>query len=85
MFSVFLKIAAFEAIPLNWIYENMLERLEDQTTQDELIEKLEGLGFDSTWIMPNLGSLIFFSILFTVTLFLLALLKCVAYFRPVNR
>ena len=85
MFSVFLKIAAFEAIPTYWIYENMLERLEKETIQDELIEKLESLGFDSTWILPNLGSLIFFSVLFIATLFLLALLKCVAYFRPVNR
>ena len=37
MFSVFLKIAAFEAIPTNWIYENMLERLEKETIQDKLI------------------------------------------------
>ena len=59
VFGVLLKIAAFDMIPVEVLYEDMLEELEslENGFLDKLKIKMDGLGFDSIWILPNLGSL----------------------------
>ena len=61
--GILLQVAAFDMIPTDSFYEDMLEKLEtisaDQD-QDVLQQKMGDLGFDSSWMLPNLGSLLFF-------------------------
>ncbi len=50
-------------IPLDELYEGMLTELAslDHEKKENLQLKMESLGFETTWALPNLGSLpIFF-------------------------
>ena len=61
-------------IPTDEFYKDMLSKLEDYEVKDMIQEKMERLGFESVWILPNLGSLLFFMGLFPLLLSVLALL-----------
>ena len=46
-------------IPLDKVYEGMLSELAslDHEEKEHLQIKMESLGFETTWVFPNLGSL----------------------------
>lgn len=64
-------------IPTDDIFSTMLERLaEEKNLFDENIrEKFESLGFETVWLVTNLGSVTFFAGLYLIMLAYLYLLK----------
>ena len=73
MFKILLYIAAFDMVPSELVYKDMLEALKNESRHDELTGKVESLGFESTWLIPNLGSILFFVGLFVLVLLVLLL------------
>ena len=80
IFTVLLQIAAFEMIPVETLYENMIKELAklNSETLDYLQTRMESLGFDTTWILPNLGSLLLFLGLFPLMVVIYAIETCLA-------
>ena len=63
-------------IPTDLIFSDMLEELEDRSVKsdEQQLEKMDSLGFETVWLVPNLGSLSFFAALFPlmiITIFIL--------------
>ena len=54
MFSLLMTIAAFDAIPTDMVYDDYLFGPQEG---DPINEDFESVGFESIWILPNLGSL----------------------------
>ena len=68
-------------IPTDQFYEKFMNTLMDEDEDKELFQvKMEDLGFESTWLLPNLGSLLFFMGLFPLIIVLLAIISCIARF-----
>ena len=85
IFSVLMQIAAFEMIPTDSIYKDMIAELDQQDVDFDEVQfsKLSGQGFDSVWLIPNLGSITFFMCLYPILLALipLALMCGLKFFR----
>ena len=60
----------------------MLENLEQESQLDMLTEKLESLGFETTWMLPNLGSILLFVAIYFVLLIVLLFMKALEYCFP---
>ena len=60
MFGILMQIAAFDAIPTDMIYDDYVFGPQDG---DPINEDFESVGFESIWIVPNLGSLGFYILL----------------------
>ena len=69
-------------IPVDSFYEKMLENLEAESYVDSLTEKLESLGFETTWMIPNLGSVIFIFVNYFILLGVLLVMKALTYCFP---
>ena len=54
MFGILMTIAAFDAIPTDWIYDNYVFGPQEG---DPINPDFESVGFETIWIVPNLGSL----------------------------
>ena len=78
MFNVMFQIAAFDMIPTDDYYEEMLEKLGSSAIHDYLHEKMEVLGFDTNWLLPNLGSAILFFGLYPCMVAYYLALKCLS-------
>ena len=63
-------------IPTQQIYHKMLKRLEKENwnTDQLVLSKFQNLGFETIWLIPNLGSIIYFVGLWVVLLAILTLL-----------
>ena len=71
------QIAAFEMIPIEFMTEGMLAYLE-AIKVDERVEQFEPIGFESVWVLANLGSFLFFFALFPLRLLGLPCLSLLA-------
>lgn len=84
VFTVLLSVAAFDMIPTDFISDSMQEGGLSEVPSNHLLssisEKLESLGFDSTLLIPNLGSILLFAgqqVLIMICLVLVnKLIKC---------
>ena len=65
-------------VPSEIVYKDMLARLATVSTYDILTEKIESLGLESTWLIPNLGSILFFVGLYILVLIILIIVSQVA-------
>ena len=76
IFAVLLQIAAFDMIPVERMYDDMVQELANLSTDtlDYLQIRMESLGFDSVWILPNLGSLLLFLGLYPLMIAIYAIL-----------
>ena len=54
MFGVLMTVAAFDAIPTDWVYDNYIFGPKEG---DPINPDFEAVGFETIWIVPNLGSL----------------------------
>ena len=86
VFGTILQIAAFDMVPTDEAYSDMLSELERGSEYLDLVQqKMIYLGFETTWILPNLGSLLFFAGLFPLMLLLLACLTGLAKCLPSSK
>ena len=62
-------------IPTDQMYPKMMKRLaNDNNTDESILNRFQDLGFETIWLIPNLGSAIYFVGLWAVLLALLPLL-----------
>ena len=86
VFGTILQIAAFDMVPTDEAYSDMLSELERSSEQLDIVQqKMTYLGFETTWILPNLGSLLFFAGLYPLMFLLLACLTGLAKCCPSSR
>ena len=78
VFAILLKIAAFDMIPAEQMYEKMINELEGTSSEepDFLQERMESSGFDTIWILPNLGSVVIFLGLYLLLIVIYLLMAC---------
>lgn len=56
-----MSVAEFDMIPTDKIYEPMHESLEAANPEPDLLQaKMEPLGFETVWMLSNLGSILIF-------------------------
>ena len=70
-------------IPTDLFYENMMAKLEKLTNgqeQDTLQQKMAHFGFETTWLLPNLGSLVLFIALYPLMIILFAFLHMISLY-----
>ena len=60
IFNSLFEIAAFDMIPTDQFYDGMLAMLGSGNATDSLANRMERLGFETIWILPNMGSLLLF-------------------------
>mmetsp|Transcript_13899 Transcript_13899/g.16571 ORF Transcript_13899/g.16571 Transcript_13899/m.16571 type:complete len:140 (-) Transcript_13899:804-1223(-) len=63
-------------IPTDKVYEDMMTQLETYDEPDVLQQKMNHLGFETPWLLPNLGSLVLFLGLYPLMMFILSMLHC---------
>ena len=66
VFGALQQIAAFEMIPTDRFYSNMLDEIGSGEALEFLFIRMESLGFETVWLLPNLGSLLLFLCLFPI-------------------
>jgi len=71
------QIVAFEMIPIEFMTEGMLAYLE-AIKVDERAEQFEPIGFESVWVLSNLGSFMLFFALFPLRLLGIPILALLA-------
>ena len=78
IFGVLFQIASFDMIPTDDIYADMLAALETDDQPDVFMQKMDSFGFESIWLLPNLGSIIYFIGLFPILILIYVILYCCA-------
>ena len=78
VFAILLKIAAFDMIPAEKMWKKMLDELEGLSSEEKdfLQERMESSGFDTIWILPNLGSLVIFLGIYLLMIVIYLLMAC---------
>ena len=71
-----MQLAAFEMIPTDEIYDDMINELDKQEVKfdEELQDKFASQGFETVWLLPNLGSVTFFMCLFPIMIGILVII-----------
>ena len=68
-------------IPTDKFYDDMLEAIGSGEALDFLFVRMESLGFETVWLLPNLGSLLFFMCLFPMMIGVWLAMICLSKLR----
>lgn len=78
-FGYLMQIAAFDMLPVDYLYDLYIE-----DTPDPLNNNFEAEGYETTYIIYNLGSLIIAVVSWPILTILYCILSCCAPWQPGN-
>ena len=81
VFGALQQIAAFEMIPTDKFYDDMLEAIGSGEALDFLFVRMESLGFETVWLLPNLGSFLLFMCLYPMMIVIWLTMICLGKLR----